>query len=85
MEEMELLRRENVDFAVFTSASTVRAFVESALGIDLTGVRAVCIGRQTQREADRFGMRTWVAAEATLESMVACVEQAAAELGLTEH
>ena len=85
MEEMELLRRENVDFAVFTSASTVRAFVESAHGIDPTGVRAVCIGRQTQREADRFGMRTWVAAEATLESMVACVEQAAAELGLTEH
>ncbi len=79
------LETGDVDFAVFTSASTVRAFVESAHGIDLTGVRAVCIGRQTQREADRFGMRTWVAAEATLESLVACVEQAAAELGLTEH
>lgn len=85
LDETEFLQREKVDFAVFTSASTVRAFVESAHGIDPTGVRAVCIGRQTQREADRFGMRTWVAAEATLESLVACVEQAAAELGLTEH
>ena len=85
MEESEFLQREDVDFAVFTSASTVRGFAESARGIELTGVRAVCIGRQTQREADRFGMRTWVAAEATLESLVACVEQAAAELGLPER
>jgi uroporphyrinogen III methyltransferase/synthase len=85
MEETGFLQRENVDFAVFTSASTVRGFVESAHGIDLTGVRAVCIGRQTQREAVRFGMRTWVAAEATLESLVACVKQAASELGLCEH
>ena len=85
MEETEFLQREDVDLAVFTSASTVRGFAESARGVDLTGVRAVCIGRQTQREADRFGMRTWVAAEATLESLVACVEQAAAELGLGER
>lgn len=85
IEETESLQGVDMDFAVFTSASTVRGFVESSHEIDLTGVCAVCIGRQTQREADRFGMRTWVAAEATLESLVACVEQAAAELGLLKH
>ena len=33
--------------AVFTSASTVRGFAAMAEGLDLTSVRAACIGPQT--------------------------------------
>ncbi len=82
LDELGILQREDVDFAVFTSASTVKGFVESARGIDFSKIRAVCIGRQTQKAAGDFGMPTWVAAEATLESLVDCVQQAAEELGL---
>ena len=84
MDELGILRQEEIDFAVFTSASTVRGFAESARGLELTKIRAVCIGRQTQQAAEAFGMTTWVAAEATLESLVECVQKAADELCLRE-
>ena len=41
-----------IDLAVFTSASTVKGFVESTKGLDYSRVRAACIGKQT-RAADR--------------------------------
>ena len=84
MDELRILQQEEIDFAVFTSASTVRGFAESARGLDLTKIRAVCIGRQTQQAAEAFGMSTWVAAEATLESLVECVQRATDELRLRE-
>jgi uroporphyrinogen III methyltransferase/synthase len=57
-------------YAVFTSASTVRGFVNSWPDMDHSKVRAVCIGRMTAREAQSHGMRTFVSSEATLESLV---------------
>ena len=68
------------DFAVFTSASTVRGFTAAMPDRDFSRVNAVCIGRQTAAEAQKHGMRTWIAGKATLESLVECVEQAAKEL-----
>ena len=65
---------------MFTSASTVKGFVGSAPGADLSGVRAVCIGRQTEAEAKKHGMKTWTAEKATLDSLCEKLEQAAAEL-----
>ena len=44
---------EDLDFIIFTSASTVRGFVNSCN--DMRGVKAVCIGRQTADEAERSG------------------------------
>ena len=70
----------DIDFAVFTSASTVKGFAGSASGLDLTGVRAVCIGRQTEAAAAEYGMRTWTAEKATLDSLIECVQRAAGEL-----
>lgn len=69
-----------VDFAVFTSASTVRGFVAGTPGLDFTKVNAVCIGRQTAAEAQKHGMRTWIAEKATLEALADAVEKAAREI-----
>ena len=76
----EILHSGEVDFAVFTSASTVRGFAGSAKGADFTKVRAVCIGKQTEAEAAKLGMRTWTAERATLDSLTEKLEQAAAEI-----
>lgn len=60
----------SVDYAVFTSASTVDGFVKSTVGLDYTKVRAVCIGAQTARCAAGYGMTCHVAREATMDSVV---------------
>ncbi len=56
------------DLAVFTSASTVRGFC-NIMG-DVAGVKAVCIGEQTQEEAQKRGMKTFVSEFATIDSLV---------------
>ncbi len=61
---------ESVDYVAFTSASTVRGFVKIAKDLDYTGVKALCIGEQTAQEARKYGMRTFVAEEASIDSMV---------------
>lgn len=60
-------RREN-DVAVFTSASTVRGFVQGMT--DVAGLPALCIGEQTAQEARRHGMEAIVAKQATMEALV---------------
>lgn len=57
--------------AAFTSASTVRGFAAAlGEGADCSGVLAACIGKQTEQEARRFGMRTITAREATLDALI---------------
>ena len=65
----------NIDYAVFTSASTVRGFAQAAAGLDFHKVRAVCIGKQTKAAADALGMETYMAKKATMDSVVECVEE----------
>ncbi len=79
LDEKALIESGEVDFAVFTSASTVRGFVGSADGADVTKIKAVCIGRQTQAAAQAAGMATWTSEKATLESLCEKLQQAAAE------
>ncbi|MBR0365294.1 MAG: uroporphyrinogen-III C-methyltransferase [Clostridia bacterium] len=67
-------------FTMFTSASTVKGFAKIAAGLDMTRVKAVCIGKQTQAEAARFGMKTWTSKRATLEALTECLQNAAYEL-----
>lgn len=57
----------------FTSASTVRGFVESMDGRSLKNVVGVCIGRQTRAEAEKYGLATVVSEEATMDSLVECI------------
>ena len=79
LDEKAILESGEVDFAVFTSASTVRGFAGSARGADLTKVKAVCIGRQTEAAARELGMRTWTAEKATLASLKDKLIEAAAQ------
>lgn len=59
-----------IDLVTFTSASTVRGFESTMRGKVVPGrILALCIGRKTEEEAKRLGMRTVVAEEATVESM----------------
>lgn len=71
MEKMVQAFKENqIDYVTFTSASTVKGFVNSFAGIDFTEVRALCIGEQTAKEALKYGMKVRVSKEATMDSMV---------------
>ena len=74
-----MLREGRIDYAVFTSASTVRGFRAQTEGMDLSGLKAVCIGRQTRAAADALGMETRMAEKATLDALVdavvACAEE----------
>ncbi|MBR5429553.1 MAG: uroporphyrinogen-III C-methyltransferase [Firmicutes bacterium] len=79
-EEKDALENGEIDFAVFTSASTVRGFAAALGDMDYGKVRAVCIGRQTAAAAAALGMSTCVAEQATLESLTRCVIAAAARL-----
>ena len=69
IDEKAEFEQGKIDYAVFTSASTVRGFVQAVPGLDLGRVRAVCIGKQTQREAKAYGMETFVSREATMDSI----------------
>ncbi|HIW50272.1 MAG TPA: uroporphyrinogen-III C-methyltransferase [Candidatus Blautia intestinavium] len=73
------LESESIDCAVFTSASTVRGFVESTKGADYSGLTAACIGKQTQAAADAFGMETYVSERAAIDDLVALVEKIKAQ------
>ena len=77
-------RQGEIDLVTFTSASTVRGFVQALPGIDTTKIRAVCIGEQTANEAKRYGMQIQISEEASVESMVLKIlELAEQRLGLT--
>jgi uroporphyrinogen III methyltransferase/synthase len=65
----------NFDFAAFTSSSAVEAFSESAGHIDFGKIKAVCIGEKTAAAARSYGMEVYVAAEATVQSMVAKIRE----------
>lgn len=73
IDEARLFDEGNVDCAVFTSASTVKGFVEATPGLDYSRVTAACIGRQTKACADSFGMKTYMSEKATIDSLVRLV------------
>ena len=63
-----------ISCAVFTSASTVKGFVEGTKGLDYSKVKAACIGRQTKEAAESFGMKAYMSEKATIDSLVKLVE-----------
>lgn len=60
----------DIDYVTFTSASTVKGFAETLKHIDFTKVHAVCIGEQTAKEAEKYGMRIEIAKEPSIASMI---------------
>ena len=73
------IRKGEIDYAVFTSASTVRGFSAVMKDTDLSGFKAICIGRQTRAAAEARGMETRMAEKATLDALVEAVMRCAAE------
>lgn len=63
------------DYAVFTSTSTVRGFVNAASDLDLSKVTALCIGEKTEKEARKSGMITYTARRADVKSLVLLAEE----------
>lgn len=76
-DQAEVLRAElingNLDVVTFTSASTVRGFVEAVGDFDFHAFTALCIGQQTAAQAEKYGMRGKIAKSATIDSMIACL------------
>lgn len=62
----------SIDYVTFTSASTVRAFVES-VKCDKDKFTAVCIGRKTNETALEYGFNTIVSQSATVSSLIECI------------
>ncbi len=80
IDEKKEFESGSVDCVVFTSASTVKGFVEGTPGLDYTKVKAACIGKQTKAAADAYGMQTRMAKKATIESLIELVEQMKLEI-----
>ncbi|MDO4273172.1 MAG: uroporphyrinogen-III C-methyltransferase [Eubacteriales bacterium] len=75
IDEKKEFESNAIDCVVFTSASTVKGFVEGTQGLDYTKVKAACIGKQTKAAADAYGMRTYMSQKATIDSLIALVEE----------
>lgn len=70
IDQKKAMEAGEISCAVFTSASTVRGFVQATPGLDYTKVRAACIGKQTKAAADEWGMETYMAEKATIDSVL---------------
>lgn len=61
---------KEIDAVTFTSASTVKGFVNAFFGLDFSNIQAVCIGEQTAAEAEKYGMQILISKEASMDSMM---------------
>lgn len=68
---------DDVDMVAFTSASTVRSFVNANPDLNFENIKAVCIGEQTAAQARKFGMDVKISDQATIESLVEAVAKEA--------
>ena len=75
LDEKKLFEDGKIDCAVFTSASTVKGFVSATGGLDYTKVTAACIGKQTKSAADQYGMKTYMAKQADIDSLIELVSE----------
>ena len=63
--------RQGHPYVTFTSASTVRGFVNSLPpGTDLSGILGCCIGERARREAERHHIPAVAAEESTIECLI---------------
>lgn len=60
---------KQIDYAVFSSASTVEGFAQ-AMPTDFSKITAICIGEMTAEKASALGMRVYVSERATVESLI---------------
>ena len=77
IDQRKKVEEGELDFAVFTSASTVRGFAQAVPELNFRKVTAACIGRQTREAALKLGMEAYMAKEATMDSLVELVAELA--------
>ena len=70
IDEKKLFESGEIGCVAFTSASTVKGFMEATKGLDYTKITAACIGKQTKAAADAAGMKTYMSNKATMDSLV---------------
>ena len=75
IDEKKEFEQGKIHCAVFTSASTVKGFVKACPDLDYTKVTAACIGKQTKAAADAWGMKTYMAEKATIDSVLELVQR----------
>lgn len=75
VEHEEIYDLESWDYVTFTSKSCVDGFVNTQKRTNFTGVRALCIGKQTAAEAAKFGFDTVISDTATIDSMIRVLTQ----------
>ena len=73
IDEKKEFEAGSIDCAVFTSASTVKGFVEAVPELDYSRVKAACIGKQTKAAADKYSMETYMSKEASIDSLLELV------------
>jgi uroporphyrinogen III methyltransferase/synthase len=59
-----------IDWVTFTSSSTVEGFVKLFPEIGKKNIKAICIGEQTAKTAEKYGIHTIVSEQATINSMI---------------
>ena len=65
-----VFEKKEIDAVTFTSASTVKGFVNAFAELDFSNIQAVCIGEQTAEEAKKYGMQLMISKEASMDSMI---------------
>ena len=73
IDEKKEFEAGSIDCAVFTSASTVKGFVEAVPELDYSRVKAACIGKQTKAAADKYSMETYMSKEASIDRLLELV------------
>ena len=71
----QAFEKKEIDGVTFTSASTVKGFVHGFPDVDFTKINAVCIGRQTASEAEKYGMKISISKEASMDSMMELIHE----------
>ncbi len=69
IDETGMIESGEVDYVIFTSASTVEGFVMSNPGLNYRKVNALCIGCQTASFAEEYGMHTVVSRSASADAL----------------
>lgn len=60
---------DKIDFAVFSSASTVEGFTQ-VIKTDYSKINAVCIGKMTAKAAEKHNMNIEISEKATIDSLI---------------
>ncbi len=75
----ELIDVNKTDYVAFTSASSVKGFVNAVGDEDLSHLHAVCIGEQTAAEAKKYGMKIDLSDIITINGIIDKIIQLEAE------